>query len=186
MQMSLVTPSTSLPRIRRTRSRCSVLQCVAVCCSVLQCVAVCWSVLQCVATCCVVQWLYLFQEHTAPSHKAHTFMLQCVAVCVAVCCSVCCSVLQGVALCCSGFTCFRSMRHPHTHTCKTRRNKTRFVYPQQHARHCWLYWLYWLDYVTDCTAVLTSFYRLCCLGCQHARRCTTITVLGGSQSQCSL
>ena len=45
MQMSLVTPSTSLPRIRRTRSRCSVLQCVAVCCSALKCVAVCCNVL---------------------------------------------------------------------------------------------------------------------------------------------
>jgi len=42
-------------------TRCSVLQCVAVCCSVLQCVAVCCSVVQCVVVCCGV--------------------LQCVAVC---------------------------------------------------------------------------------------------------------
>jgi len=44
-----------------TDSRCTVLQCVAVCCrcvavcrSVLQCVAVCCRVLQCVAVCCSV------------------------------------------------------------------------------------------------------------------------------------
>ena len=33
---------------------CNVLQCVAVCCSVLQCVTVCYSALQCVAVCCIV------------------------------------------------------------------------------------------------------------------------------------
>jgi len=78
-------------------SRCSVLQCVAVCCSVLQCGVACCSVLQCVAVCCSV--------------------LQCVAVwcsvlqCVAVCCSalqcaaVRCSVLQCVAVCCIMLQC---------------------------------------------------------------------------------
>jgi len=61
-------------------------------------------------------------EHVAPSHKAHTFTLQCVAVCCSVlqCVEVCCSVLQRVVFLCSGFTCFRSMRRlriRRTHSC---------------------------------------------------------------------
>jgi len=48
--MTLYTGNTTPPKSTDS-SRCSVLQCVAVCCSVLQCVAVCCSVLQCVAVC---------------------------------------------------------------------------------------------------------------------------------------
>jgi len=38
----------------RSKGRCSVLQCVAVCFSVLQCIAVCCGVWQCVAVWCNV------------------------------------------------------------------------------------------------------------------------------------
>jgi len=86
-------------------TKCSVLQCVAVCCSVLQwpplqnvscpplyilqCIAVCCSVLQYVAVCCSVLHCMCRVLH-------YTFCsaLQCVAVC--------CSMLQCVAVCCSG------------------------------------------------------------------------------------
>ena len=67
-------------------SRCSVLQCVAVCFSVLQCVAVCWSVLEGVAVVVV-----------------RCGVLKAITVCCSVlqCAAVCCSVLQCAGECCS-------------------------------------------------------------------------------------
>ena len=58
-------------------SRCTRMQCVAVCCSVLQCATVCYSVLQCDAACCS--------------------MLQCAAMC--------CSVLLCIAVRCNVLLC---------------------------------------------------------------------------------
>ena len=72
-------------------TRCSVVQCAAVCCSVLQCVALCCSMLQC---------------GVSPLAGTRCSVVQCAAVCCSVLqfVAVCCRVLQcGVAVCCSVF-----------------------------------------------------------------------------------
>ena len=114
-------------------SRCTALQCFAVCCSMrcsdiqpLQCVAVCCRVLQggysviqplqCVALCVVAVCVaVVFSRYSVlqsvSSCVAVTFsrcsMLQSVAVCCSVlqCAVVCCSVLRYTPVCCSVLQC---------------------------------------------------------------------------------
>jgi len=78
VKISEISAARGLHRPALAGTRCSLLQCVAVCCSVWQCVAVwCCSVLQSISAAGGSSWL-------------------CWPIFVA----VCCSLLQSVAVCC--------------------------------------------------------------------------------------